>query len=133
MKPWRRKSGAWKSETFDRGSSRREQAALDVLKDELKSKSKEIGALQEKSDYLQANMDAKEYEVKKAKDDRDNLMAHYENIFKQKQQELAAEKQRNCKAVKLKEAIARATPTKRDKEGEELKEVLKIHIFFFRF
>ena len=101
----------------------REQAALDVLKDELKSKAKEIGALQEKADYLQANMDAKEYEVKKAKEDRDNLMAHYENIFKQKQQELAAEKQRSGEAVKLKEAIARATPTKRDKEGEELKEV----------
>ena len=51
-------------------------------------------------------------------------------VNKQKQQELAAEKQRSCEAVKLKEAIARATPTKRDKEGEELKEV-KIHIFFF--
>merc|ERR1712241_935425 len=101
----------------------REEAALDLLREELTSKSKEIEKLQEKVDFLKANADAKDYEVTKAKDERDKLMAHYDGILKQKQQELTTEKQRSAEAGKLKEAIARATPSKRDREAEELKKL----------
>merc|ERR1712241_1463539 len=101
----------------------REEAALDLLREELTSKSKEIEKLQEKVDYLKANADAKDYEVTKAKDERDKLMAHYDGILKQKQQELTTEKQRSAEAGKLKEAMARATPSKRDREAEELKKL----------
>ena len=37
-------------------------------------------------DYLKKGEEAKDYEVKKAKQERDNLVNHYEGIFKKKQQ-----------------------------------------------
>lgn len=48
----------------------------------------------------------------RAKQERDNLVTHYEGIFKKKQQELNSERLKNTDNIKLHEAIARATPTK---------------------
>jgi hypothetical protein len=42
--------------------------------------------LQDKLEFLKKGEEAKDYEVKKAKQERDNLVAHYENMFKKKQQ-----------------------------------------------
>jgi len=99
----------------------REEAALDVLREELSSKGREIATLQEKVDFHKAEAEAKDYEVTKAKEDREKLMGHYDGILKQKQLELTTEKDRRSEAAKLQEAIARATPSKKDRESGEIK------------
>ena len=73
---------------------RREEAALEVLRSELSSKSAEIASLLEKLELHDAEGRAKDYELAKTKDDRDRLVSHYEAKFKQAQAELVTEKDR---------------------------------------
>lgn len=118
-------------------ANQRENNALDVLKSELDSKSKEISLIQEKVehlrsdlgakekeisqlsekvDILQADVDAKEYDLTKTKEDRDKLMEHYEMIFKKKQAELESIKALDREKGSLGEIMAKATPTKQTGE-----------------
>ena len=73
---------------------RRDEAALEVLRSELSSKSSEIASLSEKLELHDAEGRAKDYELTKTKDDRDRLRSHYKAKFKQAQAELATEKDR---------------------------------------
>jgi len=121
-------------------ANQREQNALDVLKSELGSKSKEISQVQEKVEHLrselgakdkeisqllekvemqQADVEAKEYDLTKTKEDRDKLMEHYEMIFKKKQAELDSIKASDKEKGSIGEIMARATPSKQTSELRE--------------
>jgi len=121
-------------------ANQRENDALDVLKSELDSKSKEISQIQEKVEHLrsdlgakdkeisqlsekveilQADVDAKEYDLTKTKEDRDKLMEHYEMIFKKKQAELDSIKALDREKGSLGEIMAKATPSKQTGELRE--------------
>merc|ERR1711956_107873 len=68
---------------------KKEDTAIDALSSELDSKRKESEELQFKVKELQANVEAKEYDVKRAKDDRDRLMSHYDAEIKKMNDKLS--------------------------------------------
>lgn len=103
----------------------REDGALDLLREEIGSKGEEVKRLTENIEYLKATEQAKDYEIKKTKDDRDNLMAHYESMFKKKQAELESIKSRNNEGMKLQEVMAKATPTKTNSQVKDLSQRLQ--------
>lgn len=98
----------------------REDGALDLLRDEIRSKGEEIRTLTMKVEYLRTSEEAKDYEISKTKEEREKLMAHYESMLKKKQQEVDGHKNRSNESVKLQEVMARATPTKNKNEVKEL-------------
>merc|ERR550534_2200399 len=92
----------------------REAAALEVLRTELNSKTAEMSALMKRNELLASEASANSYELEKTKQERSNLMAHYENKFKGLQNDLDKERSR-----KTEEVMARATPTKATNELKE--------------
>merc|ERR1719204_3023543 len=92
----------------------REAAALEVLRTELNSKTAEMSALMKRNELLASEASANSYELEKTKQERSNLMAHYENKFKGLQNDLDKERSR-----KTEEVMARATPTKATNELRE--------------
>ena len=111
----------------------REQNALDLLKSELAAKSSELSALQEKVELLRTELggkdkelsqtdseleklrheaEAREYDLNKARDERTNLMEHYEKQFKMKQAEIDSLKAAEKEKLKMEEILAKATPSK---------------------
>merc|ERR1719204_367007 len=92
----------------------REAAALEVLRTELNSKTAEMSALMKRNELLASEASANSYELEKTKQERSNLMAHYENKFRGLQNDLDKERSR-----KTEEVMARATPTKATNELKE--------------
>jgi len=121
-------------------ANQREQNALDVLKSELSSKSKEISLVQEKVENLRsehgaknreisqlhekverlnADVEANEFDLKKTKEEKDKLMEHYDMIFKKKQAEIENIKSLDREKGSLGEIMAKATPSKQTGELRE--------------
>merc|ERR1712238_513515 len=95
---------------------KKEDTAIDALSSELDSKRKESEELQFKVKELQANVGAKEYDVKRAKDDRDRLMSHYDSEIKKMNDKLSLEKRETSK---LREVMQNTTPMKKDTSNEK--------------
>lgn len=95
---------------------KKEDTAIDALSSELDSKRKESEELQFKVKELQANVEAKEYDVKRAKDDRDRLMSHYDCEIKKMNDKLSLEKRETSK---LRELMQNTTPMKKDSSSEK--------------
>ena len=112
---------------------KREEDALDVLKDEISGKSsdlkslqghlqqlrselggkdKELEQLESEMERVRAENEAKEYDLNKIKEERANLMEHYEKIFKQKQAEIDSIKEKDKEKGSLGDIMAKATPSK---------------------
>ena len=72
----------------------REAAALEVLRTELNSKTAEMSALMKRNELLASEASANSYELEKTKQERSNLMAHYENKFRGLQNDLDKERSR---------------------------------------
>merc|ERR1712008_356576 len=94
---------------------KKEDTAIDALPSELDSKRKESEELQFKVKELQANVEAKQYDVKRAKDDRDRLMSHYDSEIKKMNDKLSLEKRETSK---LRELMQNTTPMKKDTSNE---------------
>ena len=111
----------------------REENALDVLRSELRTKTSELAGLQEKVEQLRTELggkdrelaqtgaelerlthdnEAKDYDLNKVRDERSNLLEHYDKIFKQKQAEIDALKASDKEKKKMEEVMAKATPSK---------------------
>ena len=104
-------------------ATKKEETAVSALKEELNRKSHEKDELQSKVDLLQAQVDAKDYDFNKLKDDRDTLMNHYEQKLKKMSEELAVEKRENAKMSQLMHSTSSvATPSKK-KELDTEKEL----------
>ena len=98
---------------------------MDVLKSELELKNQEKTEMSEKIERLQAEVAEKEYDAKRAREERENLMNHYEKLLKDKISELSLEKR---ESVKIREAMAKVTPSKKTSFEHEvlaLREELK--------
>merc|ERR1719154_3658 len=121
-------------------AKQREQNALDVLKSELCSKSKEISLVQEKVENLrsehgakdreisqlvekverlQADVEANEFDLKKTKEEKEKLMEHYDMVFKKKQAEIESIRNLDREKGSLGEIMAKATPSKQTGELRE--------------
>ena len=58
----------------------------------------------------------KEYDAKRAREERENLMTHYEKLLKDKVSELSVEKR---ETAAIREAMSRVTPSKRNSGNEQ--------------
>ena len=104
-------------------ATKKEETAVSALKEELTRKSHEKDELQSKVDVLQGQVDAKDYDFNKLKEDRDTLMNHYEQKLKKMSEELAVEKRENAKMSQLMHSTSSiATPSKK-KELDTEKEL----------
>lgn len=98
-------------------ATKQEGNAVDLLREELELKNKEKCELVYKVKKLQADAEAMEYDVKKTREERDKLMAHYEQQIKKKTEELAVEKR---EASKMRQVMHQSTPSKAAKNDQEL-------------
>ena len=57
-----------------------------------------------------------EYDAKRAREERENLMTHYEKLLKEKVSELSVEKR---ETAAIREAMSRVTPSKRNSGNEQ--------------
>ena len=95
---------------------KKEDTAIEALTSELDVKRKESEELQFKVKELQAEVEAKEYDTKRAKDNRDELMSHYEQEIKKMNEKLALERR---ETAKLREVMQNTTPRKIDSSSEK--------------
>ena len=58
----------------------------------------------------------REYDAKRAREERENLMSHYERLLKEKVSELSVEKR---ETAAIREAMSRVTPSKRHSGNEQ--------------
>jgi len=95
---------------------KKEDTAIEALSSELDMKRKESEELQFKVNQLQAEVEAKEYDAKRAKDNRDELMSHYEQEIKKMNEKLTLERR---ETAKLREVMSNSTPRKKDSSSEK--------------
>merc|ERR1719204_24071 len=89
------------------------------LKSLAEAHEREVAALMKRNELLASEASANSYELEKTKQERSNLMAHYENKFRGLQNDLDKERSRKTEVGKLQEVMARATPTKATNELRE--------------
>ena len=70
------------------------------------------GELFRELEKLRHEAEAREYDLNKARDERTNLMEHYEKQFKMKQAEIDSLKAAEKEKLKMEEILAKATPSK---------------------
>ena len=106
-------------------NARKENSVTDVLKAEFEAlrsdkeeKSKETTNLLFKIDKLQADVKNGEYDVKRLKDDKHNLMDHYEKQIKKKDSEMAILRKR-FDPNRTYEMLNNATPNKKLEQNEQ--------------
>merc|ERR1719369_1406182 len=95
---------------------KKEDTAIEALTSELDVKRKESEELQFKVKELQAEVEAKEYDVNRAKSNRDELMSHYEQEIKKMNEKLTLERRETSK---LREVMQNTTPRKQDSSSEK--------------
>ena len=88
------------------------QDNLQQLRSELGGKDKELEQLAAEMERVRADNEAKDYDLNKIRDERTNLMEHYEKIFKQKQAEIDSIKEKDKEKGSLGDIMAKATPSK---------------------
>ena len=105
-------------------AARKETSVTEVLKTEFEAlrsdnqlKSKETSNLLFKIEKLQADVNNAEYDVKRLKDDKHNLMDHYEKQLKKKDAELATLRKR-FDPNRTVEILNNATPNKKIEQNE---------------
>ena len=95
----------------------KDDSAIEALRTELNRKHTENEDLQYKNDKLKSDIDAREYDVKRAKDDRENLMSHYEQKIKKITEDLSLERR---ETTKMREIMNNATPRKKIEKEKEM-------------
>ena len=61
-------------------ASKKEDNAVEALSAELERRNAEKSELQEQISKLQADVESKEYDVKRTKEEKETLMAHYDQV-----------------------------------------------------
>ncbi len=89
------------------GSLEKEGRAIDVIQDELKTRTKERDELWAQVTKLNSEVEAKAYDLTKMKEERDAMMNTYEQRLKKTTEELSMEKR---EAVKMREVMLKSTP-----------------------
>lgn len=92
------------------------QVAIETLKSELDQKKSDNEELGFKNKKLEAEVEAKDYDVKKTKDERDRLMSHYEQQLKKLAEDLNLEKRETSK---LRQVMQTTTPIKQKDIGRD--------------
>ena len=95
---------------------KKEDNAIEALTLELDSKRKESKDLHFKVKELQATVEAKDYDVQRAKEGRDQLMSHYEQQIVKINEDLSMEKRETSK---LRELLQNTTPIKHSNQNEK--------------
>jgi len=88
-------------------SLRKEDQAFEVIKGELDAKSKEKDELASKMEKLRSEVEAKEYDLQKMKDERDVMMKEYDQRLRKKTEDLNIERR---EMKKMREVMAKSTP-----------------------
>ena len=73
-------------------AQKKEEQAIEALKNELDTKRSETEELRSTVTQMQSQVDAKDYDIKRLKEDRDQLMSHYQQQLKKASEELAIER-----------------------------------------
>jgi hypothetical protein len=83
-------------------ASSKEGNALEVLRAELDLKTSQKDDLQFKVDKLTSEIEAKDYDEQRSKDERDQLMTHYEQQIKKLTENLTTQKVLAAKMLQVK-------------------------------
>ena len=93
------------------------KAEFEALRSDKEQKSKETANLLFKIEKLQADVNNAEYDVKRLKEDKHNLMDHYEKQLKKKDSEMSTLRKR-FDPKKTVEILNNATPNKKIEQNE---------------
>ena len=100
------------------------KAGIESLRSDKEEKAKETASLLFKIEKLQADVKNAEYDVSRLKDDKHNLMDHYEKQLKKKDSEMATLRKR-FDPNRTVEILNNATPNKKIEQNEQEMNVLK--------
>lgn len=116
-------AAALDKERIQRESLRKEAAAFDVIKSELEKVRALADEREGKVREARAASEAMAYEARRAKEEKAELMAHYDGLLKKKTEELALEKR---EAKTFREVMSKATPKKRSRDLAEAEEEARV-------
>ena len=100
------------------------KAGIESLRSDKEEKAKETASLLFKIENLQADVKNAEYDVQRLKDDKHNLMDHYEKQLKKKDSEMATLRKR-FDPNRTVEILNNATPNKKIEQNEHEISTLK--------